>query len=61
MQYYVHANSYLIDPAVMPLEPWQAIAISVVSLLAGWAIYERLLPLAGRQEHACCSASASSR
>jgi uncharacterized membrane protein len=26
----------------MPLEPWQAIAISVASLLAGWAVYEAL-------------------
>jgi uncharacterized membrane protein len=42
VQYYVHAKSYLIDPAVMPLEVWQAIAISVVSLLAGWVIYEAL-------------------
>ncbi len=42
VQYYLHARSYLIDPAVMPLEPWQAIAISVVSLLAGWAIYEAI-------------------
>ena len=42
VQYYLHARSYLIDPAVMPLEPWQAIAISVVSLLAGWVIYEAL-------------------
>jgi uncharacterized membrane protein len=42
VQYYLHAKSYLIDPAVMPLEPWQAIAISIVSLLAGWAIYEGL-------------------
>ena len=42
VQYYLHANSYLIDASVMPLEPWQAIAISIVSLLAGWAIYEAL-------------------
>jgi uncharacterized membrane protein len=42
VQYYLHANSYLIDPAVMPLEPWQAIAISIASMLAGWAIYEAL-------------------
>jgi uncharacterized membrane protein len=42
VQYYLHAKSYLIDPAVMPLEPWQAAAISVVSLLAGWGIYEAL-------------------
>src|SRR3954447_8207517 len=42
VQYYVHAKSYLIDPAVMPLAPWEAIAISIVSLLAGWVIYEGL-------------------
>ena len=30
VQYYINAGSYLIDPAVMSLLPWQAIAISVV-------------------------------
>jgi uncharacterized membrane protein len=42
VQYYLHAKSYLIDPSVMPLETWEAVAISIVSLLAGWAIYEAL-------------------
>jgi uncharacterized membrane protein len=42
VQYYLHAKSYLIDPSVMPLETWEAVAISVVSLLAGWAVYEAL-------------------
>jgi uncharacterized membrane protein len=42
VQYYLHAKSYLIDPSVMPLETWQAVAISIVSLLAGWAVYEAL-------------------
>ena len=42
VQYYLHAKSYLIDPAVMPLETWEAIAISVASLIGGWAIYEAL-------------------
>jgi len=55
VQYYLHARAYLIDPAVMPLEPWQAIALSVASLAAGWFIYdllcrsplgERVVPLA---------------
>ena len=40
VQYYLHARSYLIDPAVLPLEPLQAVAISVVSLIAGWFVYE---------------------
>jgi uncharacterized membrane protein len=42
VQYYLHARSYLIDPSVLPLETWQAVAISIVSLVAGWAIYEAL-------------------
>jgi uncharacterized membrane protein len=40
VQYYFHAEAFLIDPGVMPLTPWQAIAISVVSLAAGWFIYD---------------------
>jgi uncharacterized membrane protein len=42
VQYYVHAEAYLIDPGVMPLTQWQAIAISVASLAAGWFIYDGL-------------------
>ena len=42
VQYYWNATAYLIDPGVMALEPWQAIAISVVTLLAGWLIYDGL-------------------
>lgn len=40
--YYFNASAYLIDPSVMALEPWQAIAISIGSLLAGWLIYDGL-------------------
>jgi uncharacterized membrane protein len=40
VQYYFHAEAFLIDPGVMPLTPWQAIAISVASLAAGWFIYD---------------------
>jgi len=42
VQYYLHARSYLIDPAVMPLEPLQAVAISIASLIGGWIVYEAL-------------------
>jgi uncharacterized membrane protein len=42
VQYYVHARSYLIDPAVFPLETWQAVLLSLASLAAGWAIYDGL-------------------
>ena len=42
VQYYFNASSYLIDPAVMALTPWQAIAISLAGLAAGWFIYDGL-------------------
>jgi uncharacterized membrane protein len=40
VQYYLHARAYLIDASVLDLAPWQAIAISLASLAAGWAIYD---------------------
>ncbi|WP_417433410.1 urate hydroxylase PuuD [Kiloniella sp.] len=40
VQYYYNASAYLIDPNVMALEPWQAISISVASLIGGWLIYD---------------------
>lgn len=51
--YYVNAEAYLIDPAVMALSKWQAIGIGVGALLAGITIYEGLCrsPL-GRHETA---------
>ncbi len=42
IQYYFNAKSYLIEPTVMPLLPWQAAAISMASLLVGWLIYDGL-------------------
>ena len=42
LQYYVNASSYLIDPAVLALVPWQAIGISIGSLVVGWLIYDFL-------------------
>jgi uncharacterized membrane protein len=40
--YYVNASTYLIDPSVMALTPWQAIGISAASLVVGWLIYDGL-------------------
>ena len=42
VQYYWNAGAWLIDPGVMALEPWQAIAISIASLAGGWLIYDGL-------------------
>ena len=40
--YYLGAEFYLIDPNVMELTTWQAVAISLVSLALGWVIYNTL-------------------
>src|SRR5690606_24476649 len=40
--YYLHADLYMIDPAVMSLRPWAAIAIGLASLLVGLTVYEWL-------------------
>jgi uncharacterized membrane protein len=42
VQYYVGAGSYLIDPAVLPLQGWQAVSLSLVGLVLGWVIYDVL-------------------
>jgi uncharacterized membrane protein len=42
VQYYFDARSFLIDPAIAALEPWQAIGISLLSLIAGWLLYDGL-------------------
>ena len=40
--YYLQAESYLIDPAVMALTSWQAIGLSLASLGIGWLAYSAL-------------------
>ncbi|WP_299203894.1 urate hydroxylase PuuD [uncultured Tateyamaria sp.] len=40
--YYLGAEFYLIDPNVMELATWQAVGLSLVSLAAGWVIYNTL-------------------
>ncbi|OAN76024.1 cysteine desulfurase [Sulfitobacter sp. EhC04] len=40
--YYLGAEFYLIDPAVMELSTFQAVAISLASLAFGWVAYDRI-------------------
>jgi uncharacterized membrane protein len=40
VQYYLQAETFLIDPSILPLTPWQAVGISLASLAAGWFIYD---------------------
>jgi uncharacterized membrane protein len=43
--YYVHASTYLIDPSVADLEPWEAILISIAGLALAWVVYDLLCRL----------------
>jgi uncharacterized membrane protein len=40
--YYLGAEMFLIDPQVMDLAVWQAVAISLASLAFGWLVYNTL-------------------
>ncbi|WP_029010260.1 urate hydroxylase PuuD [Azospirillum halopraeferens] len=40
--YYRSADLLLVDPDVLALEPWQAVAISVGLLVLGWVVYDRM-------------------
>ena len=38
--YYGQASFFLIDPAVLPLQPWQAAIVGIVALALGWVVYD---------------------
>jgi len=38
--YYGQSTFFLIDPAVLPLAPWQAAAVGIVALALGWVVYD---------------------
>ena len=40
VQYYLNPGAWLIDPAVMALDPPQAVTISIASLALGWFAYD---------------------
>ncbi len=42
VMYYAHAGLYMIDRNVADIAPWQAMAISVALLVAGWVFYDQL-------------------
>jgi uncharacterized membrane protein len=50
--YYAHAELYMIDRSVADIAPWQAIAISVGLLVAGWIFYDQLCKRAGLHREA---------
>ncbi len=47
--YWFGAQTFLIDPSVMPLSPAAAIAISIASLVIGWFVYDGLCRMLERR------------
>ena len=50
--YYGQSTYFLIDPAVMALQPWQAALIGVAALALGWIVYDLLCrsPIGSNEE-----------
>jgi len=42
VMYYAHAGTYMVDRSVADIAPWQAVALSVALLPAGWIFYDQL-------------------
>jgi uncharacterized membrane protein len=55
--YYANARTYMIDPAVADIAPWQAIAISLALLGAGWLFYDTLCKRAGLEREPLIAAT----
>lgn len=51
--YYLSADLYLIDPAVMAMSPWVAAGLGMAGLATGWLIYDQLCKsaLGGNDTH----------
>jgi len=47
--YYLSGGVYLVDPALAPLSPGQAVALSVGVLVIGWVVYDALWATVGRR------------
>jgi uncharacterized membrane protein len=54
--YYLEPRTYLIDPTVANLAPWEAIAISLAGLVVGWVVYDLLCRTIGQRSELALAA-----
>jgi uncharacterized membrane protein len=54
--YYLHARTYLIDPGVADIAPWQAAGSSLALIAAGWIFYDQLCKRLGLERDAWIAA-----
>jgi uncharacterized membrane protein len=48
--YFVHPQTYLVDPSVAHLSSWEAIAIAVGGLVIAWVVYDAMCRLFGMRD-----------
>jgi uncharacterized membrane protein len=48
--FFIHPQTYLVDPRVADLESWEAVAIAVGGLLVAWVVYDELCRFLGRND-----------
>ena len=48
--FFIHPRTYLVDPSVTDLEPWEAVAIAIGGLVVAWVVYDELCRLLGERE-----------
>ena len=48
--FFIHPRTFLIDPSVTDLEPWEAVAIAIGGLVVAWVVYDELCRLLGKHE-----------
>jgi uncharacterized membrane protein len=48
--FYVHADTYLVDPGVRDLSSGEAIALSIAGLVVAWVVYDALCRLLGERQ-----------
>jgi len=48
--YFSHASTFMIDPTVAALKPWQAILIAIAGLVIAWLVYDALCRMFGSND-----------
>ena len=50
--YFIHPQTYLVDPSVAKLSSWEAVAIAVGGLVTAWVVYDAACRILGTNERA---------
>ena len=51
--FFIHPQTFLVDPSVTDLERWEAVAIAVGGLVVAWVVYDELCRFLGERDVGC--------